>query len=42
MPHRLLENASSVVIIPGYGMAVSQAQHRVHDLYEQLASAASM
>jgi NAD(P) transhydrogenase subunit beta len=34
---QLLENASSVVIIPGYGMAVSQAQHRVHDLYEQLA-----
>ena len=34
---QLLENASSVVIVPGYGMAVSQAQHRVHDLYEQLA-----
>ena len=34
---QLLENASTVVIIPGYGMAVSQAQHRVHDLYEQLA-----
>jgi proton-translocating NAD(P)+ transhydrogenase subunit beta len=33
---QLLENASSVVIIPGYGMAVSQAQHRVHDLYEEL------
>jgi NAD(P) transhydrogenase subunit beta len=34
---QLLENAARVVIIPGYGMAVSQAQHRVHDLYEQLA-----
>jgi NAD(P) transhydrogenase subunit beta len=34
---QILENASSVVIIPGYGMAVSQAQHRVHDLYEELA-----
>jgi NAD(P) transhydrogenase subunit beta len=34
---QLLENAASVVIIPGYGMAVSQAQHRVHDLYESLA-----
>ncbi len=34
---QLLENASMVVIIPGYGMAVSQAQHRVHDLYESLA-----
>jgi NAD(P) transhydrogenase subunit beta len=33
---QLLENASSVVIIPGYGMAVSQAQHRVHDLFEEL------
>jgi NAD(P) transhydrogenase subunit beta len=32
-----LENANSVVIIPGYGMAVAQAQHRVRDLYEQLA-----
>ena len=34
---QILENASRVVIIPGYGMAVSQAQHRVHDLYEELA-----
>ncbi|MBI2833394.1 MAG: NAD(P)(+) transhydrogenase (Re/Si-specific) subunit beta [Acidobacteria bacterium] len=34
---QVLENASSVVIIPGYGMAVAQAQHRVRDLYEQLA-----
>ena len=34
---QILENASSVVIVPGYGMAVSQAQHRVHDLYEELA-----
>jgi len=31
-----LENASSVVIVPGYGMAVSQAQHRVAELYEHL------
>ena len=28
---QVLEQASLVVIIPGYGMAVSQAQHRVRD-----------
>ncbi len=33
---QILENAGSVVVIPGYGMAVAQAQHRVHDLFEQL------
>ncbi|MEO8275552.1 MAG: NAD(P)(+) transhydrogenase (Re/Si-specific) subunit beta [Thermoanaerobaculia bacterium] len=32
----MLENASKVVIVPGYGMAVSQAQHRVKDLYDVL------
>jgi NAD(P) transhydrogenase subunit beta len=32
----LLENANSVVIIPGYGMAVAQAQHRVRDLRDEL------
>jgi H+-translocating NAD(P) transhydrogenase subunit beta len=32
----LLENASSVVFIPGYGMAVAQAQHRVRDLRDEL------
>jgi len=32
----ILENASSVVVIPGYGMAVAQAQHRVRELYDQL------
>jgi NAD(P) transhydrogenase subunit beta len=31
-----LEQASFVVIIPGYGMAVAQAQHRVRELYDQL------
>ena len=32
----LLTNADRVVIIPGYGMAVAQAQHRVHELYDLL------
>ncbi|HEY4258953.1 MAG TPA: NAD(P)(+) transhydrogenase (Re/Si-specific) subunit beta [Schlesneria sp.] len=32
----MLEGASRVVIIPGYGMAVSQAQHAVSDLTEAL------
>src|SRR5207253_8804610 len=33
---QLLEQASLVVIIPGYGMAVSQAQHKVRELADQL------
>jgi NAD(P) transhydrogenase subunit beta len=32
----LLRNARSVVIVPGYGMAVAQAQHRVRDIYDLL------
>jgi NAD(P) transhydrogenase subunit beta len=32
----VMEQASSVVVIPGYGMAVAQAQHRVRELYDQL------
>jgi NAD(P) transhydrogenase subunit beta len=32
----LLASADSVVIVPGYGMAVAQAQHRTRDLYDQL------
>jgi NAD(P) transhydrogenase subunit beta len=32
----LLENAGSVVIVPGYGMAVAQAQHRVREIYDEL------
>jgi H+-translocating NAD(P) transhydrogenase subunit beta len=31
-----LEQANFVVIIPGYGMAVAQAQHKVRELYDQL------
>ena len=31
-----LGQANLVVIIPGYGMAVAQAQHKVRELYDQL------
>ena len=31
---QMLENANIVVIVPGYGMAVAQAQHRVRELYD--------
>src|SRR5262245_15265443 len=34
----VLDNARKVVIVPGYGMAVSQAQHAVRDLYQLLES----
>ena len=34
----LLGNASSVVVVPGYGMAVAQAQHRVREIYDQLST----
>jgi len=33
---QILEQARLVVIIPGYGMAVAQAQHRIRELYDQL------
>ncbi len=33
---QMLENASLVAVIPGYGMAVAQAQHRVRELYDHL------
>ena len=36
---QVLEQASLVVIIPGYGLAVAQAQHRVRELYDQLTKA---
>ena len=32
----ILENASSVLVVPGYGMAVAQAQHTVRELGELL------
>ena len=33
---QIMEQADQVVIIPGYGMAVAQAQHKVRELYDQL------
>jgi NAD(P) transhydrogenase subunit beta len=33
---QIMEQASLVVVVPGYGMAVAQAQHRVRELYDQL------
>ena len=33
---QILEQARLVVIVPGYGMAVAQAQHRLRELYELL------
>jgi NAD(P) transhydrogenase subunit beta len=32
----LLASAERVVIVPGYGMAVSQAQHRIREIYDLL------
>ncbi len=32
----LLANADSVIVVPGYGMAVAQAQHAVRELVESL------
>jgi NAD(P) transhydrogenase subunit beta len=32
----ILEAASSVIVVPGYGMAVAQAQHKVRELYDVL------
>ncbi len=33
---QILEEANFVVIVPGYGMAVAQAQHKVRELYDLL------
>jgi H+-translocating NAD(P) transhydrogenase subunit beta len=32
----ILEAANKVVVVPGYGMAVAQAQHKVRELYDVL------
>lgn len=35
----ILKNASSVIIVPGYGMAVAQAQHALREMADQLKKA---
>jgi NAD(P) transhydrogenase subunit beta len=32
----ILEAATSVIIVPGYGLAVAQAQHKIRELYDTL------
>ena len=32
----ILEGATSVIIVPGYGLAVAQAQHKIRELFDTL------
>ncbi len=32
----IMKNAQSVIVVPGYGMAVAQAQHAVRELFDKL------
>jgi NAD(P) transhydrogenase subunit beta len=32
----ILEAAGSVIVVPGYGLAVAQAQHKIRELYDNL------
>jgi NAD(P) transhydrogenase subunit beta len=33
---QILESASTVIIVPGYGLAVAQAQHKIRELFDNL------
>jgi NAD(P) transhydrogenase subunit beta len=33
---QILESATSVIIVPGYGLAVAQAQHKIRELFDSL------
>ncbi len=35
-PHEILKSAKKVIIVPGYGMALAQAQHQVKQLSDKL------
>ena len=32
----ILDSARTVIVVPGYGLAVAQAQHKLRDLYDTL------
>jgi len=32
----ILESAGSVIVVPGYGLAVAQAQHKIRELFDNL------
>jgi H+-translocating NAD(P) transhydrogenase subunit beta len=33
---QILESAGNVIVVPGYGLAVAQAQHKIRELYDNL------